>query len=223
MKIKFLLSTLFPSIFLGLLSISAMEQTDEISAVQKLYGACFHQSVTDLQALIRSGIDINAEEGFGQNEEIVGFTALHMAAYYGLDSAIPKLLASGANINKTVRAPNKLAGMTALQLGIYRNILPVVCILLKNGASIHGTIVSTNQCFKYFVGMEYSSLSKDIPMEFAAQPKFMQHLTEIIQRKVINMANTLAMAGLKFDKGTKSYVLHTLRISLDNPIRVLQS
>lgn len=212
MKIKFLFLSIYPIIFLNYVNVSAaIKKTETAMLYEATLQDNFEKTQEHLQRLISSGIDINSEES--DDEELKGFTALHMASYYGLYSGIPRLLAVGANINKPVGPSNKqFAGMTALQLAIICNLPLVLHELLQNHAIIdcHRSGISTSSCFDRFVKMVCPDFSK------MSESVYEKQLIKIVQKKVLDMAKELILAGLKFDQETKDYVLRSLGINLDS-------
>ncbi|MFA6535226.1 MAG: ankyrin repeat domain-containing protein [Candidatus Babeliales bacterium] len=212
MKIKFLFLLIYPIIFLSYLNIFAIKKSDAAMLYKATLEDCFDKTQEHLKKLIRIGTDIDSEETV--QEELIGFTALHMASYYGLYSGIPKILAMGANINKPVGLLNNLSGMTALQLAIIRNLPKIVYVLLQNQARIDMPPsipwFSTSLCFDFFVETVCLNFSKEPPSELKNQ------LIGIAQKEVIDMAKILVRAGLKFDEDTKYHVLRKLDLNLDN-------
>ena len=212
MKIKFLFLLIYPIIFLSYSNIFAIKKSGASLIYRATLEDCFDKTEGHLQQLISTGIEVDSEETM--QEELIGFTALHMASYYGLYSGIPKLLAMGADINKPVGLCNCFSGMTALQLAIIRNLPKVVHALLQNHASldVFPTVpwLSTTVCFDLFVESVCSYFSKEPLSELR------DRLIEIAKKEVIDMAKILVSAGLKFDEYTKCHVLHKLDLNLDN-------
>ena len=216
MKIKFLFLLIYSIVFLSYLNTFAAKKSDASLLYRATLEDCWDKTKKEehLHQLIGVGIDINSEET--EEQELIGFTALHMASYYGFYSGIPKLLAMGADINKPVGLSNCFSGMTALQLAIIRNLPKVVHVLLQNHASIDVLSAvpgfSTTVCFDLFVESVCSYFSKEPPSELR------DRLIEIAKKEVIDMAKILVSAGLKFDEDTKYHVLRKLDLNLDNLI-----
>lgn len=211
MKLKILLLIIWVGVFVNYFNVFSMQQSFGISNAEKIYIACFRGGMdktdANLHELVSCGIDMDSEECI--KDELIGFTALHMASYYGLYYAIPKLISAGANIDKTVGLNNKEnSGMTALQLAIRRGILPSVCELLscykRLGIKLPQSCILTSQCFKRFCEHCYG-----IYLEHQSPESL-----EITQREIIVMAEVLVNAGFKFDEDTKIYVASTLFIKL---------
>jgi hypothetical protein len=213
--------TLYLIILLNFSNIFAAAQPPEISKAEILYESVLrnHTTAEELRALIASGIDINVEEEI--REETRGFTALHMAAYYGLYQGIAPLLDSGADINKPVGPSNKLlAGMTALQLSIIRKLLPVIQALLKHKAKMYGPVIdnphiisSTLTCL---VLNMYSDLHQYI-RSFLKAPDLdcTKKLNALDQLEIINFARELINAGFELDQDAKLTMLQYFDIDLN--------
>ena len=204
------------NIFLAVLLLShfnifAIKKSDAAMLYEATLKDCLDKTQEYLQQLIGTGIDINSEENV--DEALKGFTALHMASYYGFQEGIPLLLAVGANIDKPVGPLNKkFFGMTALQLAIIRNLPLVARMLLQNHASIDlaspEPFFSTSLCFDRLVRKACSNFSKEPESEYKVQ------LIKIAREKIIYMARVLIEFGFKFDEYTKIYTLHALNIKL---------
>jgi len=76
-----------------------------------------------VKILLKTGIDINQQDS-------LGFTALHWAAYYGHQAVVESLLANGANIGLASNT-----GTTALYLAALNGRQAVVELLLAHGAN----------------------------------------------------------------------------------------
>lgn len=132
---------------------------------------------------IASGIDIDTEET--SVEEFKGFTALHKAAYLGLDREISRLIAAGAEINKPVGRSSKLfPGYTALQLAIIRGHTQVVYELL-----IKEPINDILGYFIFFLTSIHSQaqqLNQTYPAQTASIhiKAFIKEITEVTQKLI---------------------------------------
>lgn len=213
MKIKFLFLLIYPIIFLSYFNTFAIiEKSPAAMLYDALLEDCMATPSNLLQQLLATGIEIDSEET--TQGETAGFTALHMAAYYGLYSGIPKLLAAGARIDRPVGHMNKeFSGMTALQLAIIRNLKEAVSVLLQNQKTFdlmpYDSLFSISRCFNLLVGSICSKFSKEFESEYKSQ------LIKIAQKEVLDMARILVAAKFKFDEETKSYVSRVLNINLD--------
>lgn len=212
MKIKILFLAIYTIILLNCSNIFAAVQPPEMSGTARLYNAVLDDCdpKTKLQNLMLSGIDIDTEET--DNEELRGFTALHVAAYNGNSKVIPILLDAGASKNKRVGEFNqKFAGLTALQIAIMCAFPNVVNELVKNHAST-GPKDTTLFCFKRFLMNIYSKLqSEDLGNARSIKKTHMQ----ASQQKVNEMATELIQAGFTFGEDTKSFVKQHFDINLN--------
>ncbi len=201
MKNRFLFLLIYATVFLNYVNVFAAKHFEELSDTQKLYIAILADPSSErLIALVRSGINIDTEED--KDIEKMGFTALHVASYHGLCSAIPELLAAGANINKPVAVSNKkLAGLTALQLGI---IPSVVHALLSNHASTEPRDI-TLQCFNSFL----KDVAPVLPIRNSIE-------LEIIRGEIIKMARELVLVGFQFGEEINSYLIQNFSIRLSD-------
>jgi len=77
-----------------------------------------------------------ADPGLARKHREDGWTALHLAAYYGHPDAVAILLAHGAEVN--VRSANSMEN-TPLHAAVAGRRLDVVKVLLENGIDVNAT------------------------------------------------------------------------------------
>ena len=104
----------------------------------ELMNAASQGDITKVEALINSGVDVNCDNGFrGDFELIPGQTALMFAAEYGHLDIVKLLIKAGADANARAGCDQPHIGKTVLWYALKSRSIDIVKELITSGANVN--------------------------------------------------------------------------------------